>query len=165
MLRCQILIYLHYSGYSIHHNIPFSVSGENLIILAQNFVIVGLIWKFNRKITKLEKYILSAFFLSYSIILLSDRFLSDKHWNLIAKSNIIFCKNNRHLIYIVLLSRLPQIIINFRNKSTGQLSFLSFLLSFAGYAARLTTVLIETDDLLYRLQHVTGTLLTGMLIA
>ena len=55
-------------------------------------------------------------------------------------------------------------MINFKNKSTGQLSFVSFLLSFAGYAARLTTVLIETDDLLYKLQHVTGTLLTGVLI-
>jgi mannose-P-dolichol utilization defect 1 len=69
------------------------------------------------------------------------------------------------LTYVVVLSRLPQIIINFKNQSTGQLSFLSFLLSFAGYAARLGTVLVETEDWLFRAQHITGTMLTGALIA
>ena len=49
------------------------------------------------------------------------------------------------------MSRLPQIYTNFRNKSTGQLAFFTFFLGFAGSAARLATVLVETDDFLYRL--------------
>ena len=55
--------------------------------------------------------------------------------------------------------------MNFKNKSTGQLSFLSFILSFAGYVARLATVLIETDDLLYKAQYITGTCLTAALVS
>ena len=86
------MIYLHYSGYSIHNKIPFSVSGENLIILAQNVVIALLIWRYNKDITKREKVVLSIAFLLYSFILLSNRFLSTNHWSLIAKSNIILCK-------------------------------------------------------------------------
>ncbi|TNV74093.1 hypothetical protein FGO68_gene5434 [Halteria grandinella] len=151
----DIIIYTHYSGYSLHNKIPFSVCGENLIILASNIIIALLIWKYNPKITRLEKIICSSVFLAYSYLLLSNKYLSDAHWSIVAKTNII----------LLILSRLPQILVNFRNRSTGQLSFVSFLLSFAGYIARLTTVLIETDDILYKLQYVTGTTLTGVLIA
>ena len=63
------------------------------------------------------------------------------------------------------MSRLPQIYTNFRNKSTGQLAFFTFFLGFAGSAARLATVLVETDDFLYRLQYIIGTALNGMLVA
>jgi hypothetical protein len=68
------------------------VSGENLIILAQNVAIVYLLWKYNKDIGKFEKIILSAAFLIYALVLLSDKFLNDKHWSMIAKSNIILCK-------------------------------------------------------------------------
>ena len=50
------------------------------------------------------------------------------------------------------------------NKSTGHLAFVTFLLGFAGSAARLGTVLVETDDFLYRLQFIIGTLLNGILV-
>lgn len=134
--------------------------------MASNIIIALLIWKYNPKITKLEKIICSSVFLAYSYLLLSDKYLSDAHWGIVAKTNIILCKPHTPWRYcIVILSRLPQILVNFKNKSTGQLSFLSFLLSFAGYVARLTTVMIETDDILYKLQYVTGTTLTGVLIA
>jgi hypothetical protein len=86
------MIYLHYSGYSIHNKIPFSVSGENLIILAQNVAIVWLLWRYNKDITKTEKVILSFAFVFYAFLLLSDKFLSDHHWAIIAKSNIILRK-------------------------------------------------------------------------
>lgn len=54
---------------------------------------------------------------------------------------------------------------NYRSQSTGQLSFVSFMLSFAGYIARLATVMIESDDILYKAQYMTGTCLTAILIA
>ncbi len=86
------MIYLHYSGYSLHTKIPFSVSGENMIILAQNVIIGLLLWKFDRDITLKEKLIVGSFFLGYAFLLLSDRFLSDAAWSVVAKSNIILCK-------------------------------------------------------------------------
>ena len=66
------MIYLHYSGYSIHNKIPFSVSGENLIILAQNLAIVYLVWKYNKQIGKVEKVALTTAFLIYAFITRMD---------------------------------------------------------------------------------------------
>jgi len=104
----------------LHNRIPFSVSGENLIILAQNLAIVALLWRYNKKITKAEKYTLTALYLIYAAVLLSDRFLKDKHWKFIANTNILLCKKSTILILkLVLLSRLPQIMINYKHKSTG----------------------------------------------
>ena len=51
-----------------------------------------------------------------------------------------------------IMSRVPQIISIFKNKSTGVLSFITFFLGAAGSYARLATVLIESDDMLYKLQ-------------
>jgi hypothetical protein len=39
------------------------------------------------------------------------------------------------------------------------------MLSFTGYIARLATVMIESDDILYKAQYMTGTCLTAILIA
>ncbi len=61
------------------------------------------------------------------------------------------------------MSRLPQIYTNYSNKSTGLLSFFTFILSFAGAAARLGTVLFETDDLLYQMQFMTSVFLNGFI--
>jgi len=63
-----------------------------------------------------------------------------------------------------LLSRVPQIITNFRNQSTGQLAFFTFLLSFLGVVARLGTVLLETDDFLYQLQFILSVILNGIIV-
>ena len=60
---------------------------------------------------------------------------------------------------LLFFSRVPQILLNLQNKSTGQLSFFNFFLNFVGGAARLGTVLIETDDFLYQLQFGMGVLL------
>lgn len=80
------------------------------------------------------------FFAAYSFVLFSgSRFLSDSSWSLVQQSNLA----------LSLLSRVPQIITNFKNQSTGQLAFFTFFLSFLGVVARLGTVLIETDDKLY----------------
>jgi len=110
-------------------------------------------WKYDPQISKTEKVVLSVFFLTYSLILLSDRFLSSVHWDLIAKSNIILSKRSfdNHVL-IAILSRLPQIITNYRNQSTGQLSALSYFLSFLGYASRFVTIMIESNDLMYKAQ-------------
>mmetsp|Transcript_11452 Transcript_11452/g.26496 ORF Transcript_11452/g.26496 Transcript_11452/m.26496 type:complete len:362 (-) Transcript_11452:110-1195(-) len=46
---------------------------------------------------------------------------------------------------------LPQIILNFRNRSTGQLSFIVTFMTFCGTSARLYTTLVGVDDLALRL--------------
>lgn len=75
-------------------------------------------------------------------------------WQLVQKSNLM----------LLVLSRIPQIITNFTNKSTGQLAFLTFLLNFVGGIARLGTVLVETSDFMYQLQFMVGVSLSGIII-
>jgi len=67
-------------------------------------------------------------------------------------------------MFLLVLSRVPQIIANFTNKSTGQLAFFTFLLTFLGGIARLGTVLVETDDFLYQLQFIIGVVLSGIIV-
>lgn len=45
---------------------------------------------------------------------------------------------------------LPQVVINYRNKSTGQLSFLVTGMTFGGMGARLYTTFVEVDDIALR---------------
>ena len=44
---------------------------------------------------------------------------------------------------ILLISRIPQIAQNYRSKSTGQLSFITYLMNFLGTVARVFTTLQE----------------------
>ena len=61
-------------------------------------------------------------------------------------------------------SKLPQIITNFNNKSTGSLAFITFFLNFAGGIARLGTVLMESDDFMFRLQYIVGVSLSTIIM-
>lgn len=68
----EIFMYLHSSSYSLHHNIPFSVYGENYFILVQNFIIVLLFWTYSKEIGILEQIFCLAFISGYSFLLFSD---------------------------------------------------------------------------------------------
>ena len=77
-------MYIHTSSYSIHHKIPFSVYGENLIILMQNFVIVLLFWAYSKNIGAIEKLFCLVFMSGYSYVLFDDKLLNDEQWNMVA---------------------------------------------------------------------------------
>ena len=49
-------------------------------------------------------------------------------------------------------------------QSTGQMAFITFLLTFVGSLARLGTVLHQSDDFMFRLQFITGSLLNTIII-
>jgi prolipoprotein diacylglyceryltransferase len=49
-------------------------------------------------------------------------------------------------------------------KSTGQMAFATFLLTFLGSVARLGTVLVESDDFMFKLQYIVGFILNLMII-
>jgi len=61
----------------------------------------------------------------------------------------------KKLIYLfpVYFARIPQILLNFRNKSTGQLSFITVFVSFAGCIARALTILVEVDDKILMVEY------------
>ena len=106
----EIIMLIHSSAYSIQANIPFSVYGESLIILVQNTIIVLLFWVYSKEIGSAEKAGLALTLSAYSFVLFSgDKFISKDGWDNVQRSNLV----------LSLLSRVPQIIANYRNQSTG----------------------------------------------
>lgn len=54
-------------------------------------------------------------------------------------------------------------LLKFKNKSTGKLAFLTFLLNLLGSVARVFTTLQEVDDILILTSAITGVILNGII--
>lgn len=93
--------------YSMHKSIPFSVYGENVIILVQNLIIVLLFWVFNRKIGMSEKLVCLVIASGYSYVLFQDKLLTEDHWFLVTQSTLVLSIRFLLISFIVLLSRIP----------------------------------------------------------
>ena len=140
----ESIVFLHTLGYSRHLELPFSVYGETISILVQQAVVIALIYHYDKTVSSLEKVCVVVFSSVYATTLLLDTFVPEEAWKIVSGSNIMFN----------ILSRVPQIYANFAAGSTGVLSFVTFFLGWAGAAARLATVLIESDDPLYKAQFI-----------
>ena len=140
--------------YNVHIGSPFSVYGENMFLLLQSAIIVTLLWIFENNTSKQEKIILSSIILIFFIYLYWDSFVPELLWKILMNCQFLM------LTY----ARMPQILSNYRNKSTGELSFLTFSLSLFGNLARLFTVLKEVTDILYLITCALGTIF-NLLIA
>lgn len=138
----------------IHKGLSFSVWGENSIILVQMLVIILMVWAFTPKVGMGEKLLVFAGLGGWIFFLLRDEGINDDMWKMISASSGGF----------IIASRVPQIFQNFSAGSTGQLAFVSFLLSFAGCVARLGTVLFETDDIYFQAQFFASTFLNGIIV-
>ena len=103
--------------YGLKHEYLFITYGENLFLTIQNYVIVT--------------YIIKSFKLN-AVFLLSLICLIYLPLDLV---NLIFNLS----IPISLLSKIPQIKLNYVNKSTGSLSFITTLAQFFGCLVRILT--------------------------
>jgi mannose-P-dolichol utilization defect protein 1 len=121
------------------NSVPFSVYGETLIIMCQNFIIILLIWSYNKEVSIIQKAFVASLFGAYAYALFTPGTLTADHWQLIQGSGIA----------TGLLSRLPQIYTIFAESSTGQLSLITQTLQAVGGLARLATVMFESDDFLF----------------
>ena len=149
----ETLTFMQTAGMSMASGIAFSVYGEALIIMGQNFVIIFMIWYYNKSIGFAEKAGVFMFFSFYAFGLFTNVFTPEQ-WLVIQSSNTA----------LTVFSKLPQVITNFRMGSTGQMAFLTFLLNFLGSIARVGTVLMESDDFMFRLQYLVGLFLNTIII-
>lgn len=62
-------------------------------------------------------------------------------------------------------SKVPQIVLSWRNGSTGQLALATYALNFAGSLARVFTTLSELDDAIVLAGFVLGAVLNGVITA
>ena len=150
----ETLVFLNTLAYSMHLNLSFTVYGETIIILAQNFVVILLIYQYDKTISIVEKFLFCAFFVAYSFVLLTPSFLPEEAWPLVSSSCVL----------LNISARVPQIYNNWSEGSTGVLAFATFLLSWLGSIARTATVFIESDDTAYRMQFLISLVLNTIII-
>jgi hypothetical protein len=88
------MIFMQTAGQAISKGIPFSVYGESLIIMCQNFVIIALIWKYNKSIGGVEKFLVAVAGLGYAYLLFGiPQVIPDEMWGVISSSNSILSKS------------------------------------------------------------------------
>ena len=121
-------------GYNLYRKNPFSIYGENVFLGAQNIIVLALFFFYpNQK--SFRSYIIWVLVL----IVLAIPLLGQMVPGNIQEMSISFA------IVIFIIARLEQIMENHRNKSTGNLAFLTTLLNFGGGIARSFTVLTEAS--------------------
>ena len=86
------------AGIAIQKGVPFSVYGENLIIMCQNFVIILLIWMYNQKIGFAEKLAVILFFAGYAYVLYTPGILTTDMLEAVSGSTILLSKYELKLI-------------------------------------------------------------------
>jgi len=139
--------------YSISNGYPFNTYGEYTFIALQNFVIIFLVFKYTTNDYSIFGAILVGF-ISYFYVGLTGILSIEVLQTLQGSSLLIFT-----------VSRLPQIWMNFKTKSTGQLALTTFFLNFAGSLARIFTTLKELQDTIILSGYIVGALLNGTILA
>jgi len=125
--------------YAAHLGSSFSVYGENLFMLIQSFIIINLLWSYDKSTSIWTKVLVWCSIHGLLVFLYTDSYISDTVWKILINSQIV----------CILYSRIPQIFKNFSERKTGQLSFTSFFLHSLGNFVRLLTILKEVKDISY----------------
>jgi mannose-P-dolichol utilization defect protein 1 len=122
-------------AYCLFKQLPFSAYGEIVFILAQSIICLGLIYYYSPKLGP-SVWVKTALYCALAPTLLGGKLDASLIEALYACQHAIFFS-----------ARLPQIYENFRNKSTGQLSFMTSFMSFAGCIVRAFTSIQERAPL------------------
>ena len=136
MYYLATLMMIQTSSYGLRNHKPFSVYGDSVCLFFQNLMIISLIWYYNESITKMEKVLVFVFKLGYILVLFLGQFYTEEIWQIILTLSTV----------LNMVSRLPQIYLNWRTCSTGEMAFATFLLNWVGAVARGFTVMVEASN-------------------
>jgi mannose-P-dolichol utilization defect protein 1 len=131
----ETTMYLAVLAYHLAIGSPFSTYGEKYGLVAQNLLITALLWRYGSK--SLAFCLLSLAGLAGVLAVIAAAAGDPAH---------------RHALILyssagAVVSRVPQIYINWSNGHTGVLSLGTLFAAVLGGAVRLLTVLNEVDDL------------------
>ncbi|KAI9917120.1 hypothetical protein PsorP6_012715 [Peronosclerospora sorghi] len=148
----EVVLYLSSTVYNLLRGYPLSTWAENLVILAQNLVLVLLLWAYVApKIALSTRVGLVLVFVAMTAGMLSIP--PELQW-LLASAGIP----------VSIVARIPQILSNFKQGHTGQLALITLVLNLAGSIARLFTTMQETGDPVQVAGFGVGILLNGTLV-
>jgi len=134
-------------AYNIRQNNPISTYGETFFVTIQNLIILGLMLHYSGK--NVSAFIILSSFLFFGNILGRSTSVTQFDGSVVTTawvSKELLLILQAATIPINLFSKIPQIIENHKNKSTGQLSAFTIFNYFAGSLARVYTTLTEVDD-------------------
>ena len=151
----ELLVYIVSLSYNHRNGYAFTTYGETFFLTLQNIIVVALILYYNGPRTLLPFYLIAVAGVIYYVqvelpidlliyafqlvlLLVSPMFLG--------VSFISFFNYLRGSTFAMVVSRMPQIITNFKNGNTGQLSAATVFAFSAGSAARIYTTLNEVKD-------------------
>ncbi|KAL8172037.1 hypothetical protein V2J09_023841 [Rumex salicifolius] len=107
-------------SYCLHKGLPFSAFGEYVFLLTQAIILVSIAYYFSQPVKK-ATWIRALLYCAIAPTVLAGKIDPMLFEALYACQHAIF-----------LSARVPQIIKNFKNKNTGELSFLTCLMNFGG---------------------------------
>ena len=107
------------AGFAMAKGLSFSVYGENLIIMVQNFMVILMIWYYNKEINFAESIFMTAIFGFFGYTLFVPGQLSIEMLENFLSANILFSKCELIDSFADIGSRIPQIYTNCVEQSTG----------------------------------------------
>lgn len=139
------------ASYSLAKGFPFSAWGESLFMSVQTTLLVVMYLYYTNK--ALLAVLFLPFYAAIVYTLVSG----------LTPMAVLVQLVSLQVVFIV-VSRLLQIVTNFRNGHTGQLSFIMVLLLFLGGMARIFTTIQETGDNVMLVTFIVSTCLNGTLV-
>jgi len=138
-------------GYSVANTFPFSAWGESLFMALQTLIIAFLICSYGGQTAKGVTFALAYCALVAAML---QGMIPVETLAVLQLSNVP----------IIVVSRLIQVMANFQNGHTGQLSMVTVFMMFAGGVARIFTSMQETGDLILIFQFSVGAAMSGILL-
>ncbi|PHT32468.1 Mannose-P-dolichol utilization defect 1 protein -like protein 2 [Capsicum baccatum] len=139
-------------AYCLHKGLPFSAFGEYAFLLIQAIILVAIIYYFSQPLG-MKTWMKALIYCAVAPTVLAGQIDPVLFEALYASQHAIF-----------LFARIPQIWKNFKSKSTGELSFLTFFMNFAGSMVRVFTSLQEKAPMSVALGSALGVLTNGTIL-
>lgn len=140
-------------AYCLHKGLPFSAYGELAFLLIQALILVATIYYYSQPVP-VTTWIRALLYCAVAPTVLAGQIDPVLFEALYASQHAIF-----------LFARIPQIWKNFSNKSTGELSFLTCLMNFAGSMVRVFTSMQEKAPSSVVLGSVLGMSTNGIILS
>jgi len=149
----EMLSYIVTFAYNYRNQFPFSTYGEAASLTIQDFAILLMLCVYRQRYAEAIGFGLFFLLLGQALA----------YPSVIGPELLAFLQ--ALTIPILLLSRVPQIMENYRTKSTGQLSAFTIFMFALGSAARVFTTLQEVPDALILVGNTLAAVFNGILAA
>jgi len=156
-------------SYNIIQGYPFSSYGEAIVILAQNYLLIVMLWNYSGRPNYLSRLLITLTYvgLTYSMFLL-PQLEPTVRANIPALNKMLLSPLHTILptvgIATTIASRVPQIYTNYSNGHTGQMALITWVLNMGGSLARVFTTLQEVNDAIILSGYIIGASLSSVLV-